>query len=285
MHLTTGLPPLIGVIENLHMDSYNARAAYRASQQRSLEPEQSPRQAWWESYLNPYRQPLKGENIITGLGLHRAMEDTRAFLREFELLPTIKRTSKPGYIGRDQLEAVTVLREGLLAMPMVREALDAGQPEVSLFSTQDTAWGHLPVKARPDLLSPTIEIHWKTVSRMDFLGEHINKFRYMEALAFYRRVRLLCGLPPVQQAMVFCQTYAPYEIRVIRPSAYFVDEDSKAWKYGTACLNRFAQLLEKFGDGMWPDYRNLPQDVFTGDAGSPKHAVALPASYDKRLAA
>lgn len=274
-----------GIVDSLHIDNYNIRRAYRASQQRSLEPEQSPRQAWWDSYLNPHRPSLSGQNIVTALGLHDAMEDHRAFLKKFTYLPHVKRTQKPGFMGRDQLEAITVLREGLLAMPMVRQALEEGKPEVSLFATQPTPWGDIPVKCRPDLLAPSLEIHWKTVSRMESLGEHIAKFRYIEAVAFYARVRRLLDLPPVQQILVFCQTYAPYEIRTIKLSRYYTDADAKESTYGTRCLNRFAQLLSEFGEGLWPDYRNLPQGICAGDSDGRRDTIQLPYSYDKRLAA
>lgn len=281
--------PLIlsGQVDNLAMDAYNPHPSFRGSLLRACAPENSPRHIWWESYLNPNRPKLKGSNITTGLGMHLAMEDYEAFKR-LEVLPTIMRTGKPGKIGgaaRGQVEAIEVLRSSLLQMREIQEVMAEGKPETSFFADEETMYGALPVRCRPDHGHDRVEIHWKTVSRMDYLGHHINRMGYMESLSFYRRVRHLCGLPPRRQKFYFLQTYAPYEIRVIEPSAYFLDEDSDAWKYGTRCLNRFKQLLNQFGQDIWPDYRNLAQDVFTAGAGSPRHAVELPYSYDKRLAA
>lgn len=278
---------LQGQVENLSMDAYNAHRSFRGSLIRACAPENSPRHIWWESFLNPNRPRLKGSNINTGFGMHLSLEDFDAFQR-LELLPNVKRTSKPGKIGGapgGQLEAIHVLRSSLLQMPEVQQVMAEGSPEVSYFATESTPYGDLPVRCRSDHGDSKVEIHWKTVSRMEYLGHHINRMGYMESLSFYRRVRQLCGLPERIQAFYFLQTYPPYEIRVIKPSAYFLDRDSEAWHYGTRCINRFTQLLNQFGEPMWPDYRNLAQDVFTAGVGSSKHAVELPYSYDKRLAA
>lgn len=276
-----------GQVNSLSMDAYNAHPSFRGSLLRACAPENSPRHIWWESFLNPNRPRLKGSNINTGFGMHLSLEDFDAFQR-LELLPHIKRTSKPGKIGAapgGQLEAIHVLRSSLLQMPEVQQVMAEGSPEVSYFATEHTPYGDLPVRCRPDHGDSKVEIHWKTVSRMEFLGHHLARMGYMESLSFYRRVRQLCGLPERRQKFYFLQTYAPYEIRVIEPSAYFLDQDSDPWAYGTRCINRFAQLLNQFGESMWPDYRNLPQDVYTGAAGSSRHAVELPYGYDKRLAA
>lgn len=277
-----------GLVYGLSADAYNPHPSLRNSLMKWLEDEHSPIQGWYHSYLNPARPELKGSYISTGKLMHQAMEDFETFQRTTKVLPDTKRTYQPGCIGGargGQLDAILHLRAKLLTMPLIQQALAEGKPEVSLFADQPTPHGLLPVRSRPDLLTPTLEVHWKTVSRMDFLGQHINRLRYIEMLAFYRRLRHLLGLTPVRQVMVFCQTFAPYEIRVIEPSAYFTDRDSDAWVYGTRCINRFAGLLNEFGESPWPDYRNMPQDISTAPVGGGRHAIELPSSYDKRHAA
>lgn len=278
-----------GLIYGLSADAYNPHPSFRNSQMKWLEPEHAPIQAWHHSYLNPARPDLKGCPINTGKLFHLAQEDSLAFHKVKVLdgsngTKLVRRTSKPGFIGVDQMEAILTLQAKLRTMPLIQQAVAEGQPEVSLFAAQPTPYGDLPVRCRPDLLTPTLEVHWKTVSRMEYLGEHIARMRYVKMLAYYRRVRQLLGLAPVRQIMVFCQAYTPHEIRVIEPSSYFTDRDSDNWKYGTHCINRFAQLLNDYGASPWPDYRNMPQDICTDGVGG-KFAIKLPSSYDKRLAA
>lgn len=261
------------------MASYHAHASLSHSQCKYLEPEVAPCQFWFRCWMNPNRPTgeLKGAHIHTGNLIHAAMEDYLAFAEGLTVLPTVQRTSRAGCIGGapgGQLEALHVLRTRLLAMPDVQKAFAEGHPEVSYYATH----GRTPIRCRPDLDSPTLEIHWKFISRMDYLGHFIERMRYLECLAWYRRVRRSLGLPDRRQVMILCQTYAPYEIRVIEPSSYFIDE---ADVYGHRCIQRYEMLLARYGQEPWPDYAAQPQDVYHASAGG--SGIALPASYERRI--
>lgn len=284
MLLSTGGIPSLGVLENLSNVAYHSHASLSHSLCRYLEPEMAPLQFWHRSWMNPYRVIDGGDAtacLNTGKLMHMAMENMDEFQSTIALLPKVKVSKRPGFIGAapgGQLEALLVLRAKLLAMPLVQQATAEGKPEVSIFASERD----VPVRCRPDLMSPGLELHWKFTGRMERLGWVIDRYRYIEALAWYRRVRRLAGLAPARQIMIFCEVKAPYEIRTIEPSQFFLDE---ADIYGSRALMRFKHLCGQFGDLQWPDHRLTPQDVFTGSAGSPRNAIELPGSYDKRLAA
>lgn len=276
LHLTPG------GVHGQSIVSYHAHASLSHSLCKYLEPDVAPLQFWHRSWFNPQRPTgsLAGSHIHTGNLMHAAMEDYNTFCLTHQVLPTIKRTSKPGFIGGaagGQLEAMNVLRTKLLAMRDVQMAFAEGAPEVSYFAThQRTA-----IRCRPDLDCPQVEIHWKFISRMDYLGSFIERMRYLECLAWYRRVRRALGLPDRRQVIYLCQTYAPYEIRVIEPSVYFIDE---ADAYGHRAIQRFQHLLAQYGDEQpWPDLSSRPQDVYHSSAGGPLNAIALPTSYERRI--
>jgi hypothetical protein len=277
-HHITHLP---GGVHGMPMDAYHAHPSLSHSLCRWLEPEMAPLQFWYRSWHNPSRPTdrLRGSHVHTGNLMHAALENFEAFISNIVVLPQVQRTSRAGCIGGapgGQLEALQVLRARLLAMPWVAQAMEEGRPEVSYFATCQG----VPIRCRPDLETDDLEIHWKFVSRMEYLGNLMERLRYLEGLAWYRRVRRELGLPDRRQIMVLCQTYAPWEIRVIEPSAYFLDE---AAVYGQRVLLRYRQLL--YGPGPWPDHAETPQDVCHATAGGGQHAIALPPSYERRLAA
>lgn len=277
---------LQGLVDQMDIDAYHRHPSLSHSLCKYLEPEVAPLQFWHRSWLNPYQDTgsLKGSHINTGNLMHAAMENWEQFQSTIKILPNVARTSQKGYIGGapgGQLEALLVLRSRLLAIPDIARAVGDGKPEVSLYSSHHG----VPIRSRPDWLSDKIEIHWKFVSRMDFLGQMIDRLRYIEGLAWYRRVRIRAGLSPIRQVMYLCETKAPYEIRTVEPSLHFLDENSKEWAWGHHALMRFKDLYSQFGDGMWPDHRLKPQDICTGSAGGGRYNIQLPSSYDKRLAA
>lgn len=275
---------LPGLNDDIYIQFYHAHNSLSHSLCKWLEPEHAPLQFYYRSWLNPHRplDELKSECVYFGDIMHKSRENPDS-VKTLKLATRkngapIKRTSQRGLIGIDQKRAMEVLNAKLDAMPLVQEAMAEGKPEVSLLAE----YLDVPIRCRPDLLSSKLEVHWKFTGRMDLLGQTIDRFRYIEGLAWYRRVRREAGLPPVRQIMIFCETRAPYEIRTVEVSPYFIDE---AETYGHRAVMRFKELYRQFGDLQWPDYRLQPQDVFTGAAGSPRHAIELPSSYDKRLAA
>ena len=269
---------VVGMANN----AYHSHASLSHSLCKWLEPETAPLQFWHRSWMNPERvidsHPITG-CMNTGTLMHMAMENMPMFMSTVQLLPRIKRTKKPGYIGAaagGQLEALLTIRQKLLAMPLVQEAVEEGNPEVSFFSYH----AGVPIRCRPDYCTPKLELHWKFTGQMERLGWVIDRFRYIEGIAWYRRVRRSLGLPDVRQVMVFCETKPPYEIRVIQPSTYFLDE---ADVYGHRAIQRFLHLRSAYGDGPWPDFSAKPQDIYHSSAGGPGHSVGMPYTYEKRI--
>lgn len=288
------------VVEGMSNQAYHAHPSLSHSLMRHLEPAVAPVQFWHRSWLNPER----GEDsctvgMNTGRLLHEAMEDFGLFQDkihsgQLRLLPDIMRTKKPGCIGAargGQLDAVLNIRARLMQIPLVQKAMAEGNPETSLFVEYPLEpyladiYGQesITMRCRPDLDSPDAVLHWKFVSSMDpyRLGTMIDRLRYIEAIAHYRHCDRLLGLPERRHIIVFVETYAPYEVRMIEPSSYRLDE---CQPYGERAVNRFIELFAEYGAHRWPDYANAPQNIYPIGEGSAE-SITLPPAYDRRLAA
>lgn len=294
--------PLPGgrVVEGMSNQAYHAHPSLSHSLMRHLEPGIAPVQFWHRSWLNPDKcEDCCSVGMNTGRLLHEAMEDFDLFQQRIHsgalrILPHVKRTKLPGCIGAapgGQLSIVLNLRARLMNIALVRQAMEEGTPETSLFAEYPLEpwladlYGQesLTVRCRPDLDSPNVVLHWKFVASMDpwRLGTLIDRLRYIEGIAHYRHVDRLLGLPERRHILVFAETYAPHEIRMIEPSPDRLDE---CQHYGERAIVRFCHLHAEYGDGPWPDYSHAPQNVYPLGEGS-SETINLPPAYDRRMAA
>jgi len=288
------------VVEGMSNQAYHAHPSLSHSLMKHLEPGIAPVQFWHRSWLNPDRcEDLCSVGMNTGRLLHEAMEDFEGFTSRLNsgavgILPKVMRTKKPGFIGAargGQLDAVLNLRAKLMNIALVRKVMEEGKPEVSIFADfplepwlQDIhGQESLTVRCRPDLASDEVVLHWKFVSTMDpwRLGMMIDRLRYIEGFAHYREVDRLAGIPPRRHIIVFAETYAPYEIRMVEPSQDRLDEGQSD---GERAISRFVELFAEYGEQRWPDYSSSPQNVYPLGEGS-SDTINLPPAYDRRLAA
>lgn len=145
-----------------------------------------------------------------------------------------------------QFEQVRAMADKLSEHALAMRLLSAGEPEVSLFAT-DEATG-VELRGRIDWLHPTVATDYKTTVVEDpySFGKTCAAYGYHQQSAWYLDLLEACGLPQRTFAFIVQSKTAPYDV-------FVTDLDYASVERGRE-LNRRA--IERFRDctatGLWP---------------------------------
>lgn len=179
-----GLEP--GVYVNLSMDDYHNDPAIGSGGIKKLI--KSPESYWFDSALNPDREPYDTAAFKVGRAYHSmVLEPDKLF--PFEIKKGVKTSKVEGMIGEGDYYMLMRMLKRLMENPRHWNALHGGLAEVSIF-WRDEATG-LMCKIRPDNFAPEWVGDLKTTTsvdssnlRHDFvkMGYHISGAMYSEGM-------------------------------------------------------------------------------------------------------
>lgn len=223
---------------------------------------------WWDSYLNPERDPPDSPALSFGRAAHAMILGEPEFAKFFVISPYNDFRTKEArewkanetrtVITTEQLRQIRTMAKSIVAHPLLRNAFQDGQPEQSLI-WKDAETG-IWLKSRPDWLPREIQFvpNYKTArtgkpadwakAAFDF-GYHMGAALTLEGL---KQVR---GWDKATYYFVVQEKEAPYVVTPILIRDTDVEWGALLYRRS---LRRLANALEK---NEWPGYSDAVVEV------------------------
>jgi len=190
-----------GIYFNMPNEIYHADASLSNSGMGKLL--KTPKNYWYESPMNPDREPLDTQALKQGKVLHTLLLEPHKFHEEWTVKAGVKNTTVAGMVGEgaynDLKKAVMALRSDKI----ISGLFSHGYPEVSIFWIDDETG--VPCRARMDYLSTFLVADLKGVADTSNykLGYSIADYGYYRQAAFYLRgIACIKGLIRDGQAVI-----------------------------------------------------------------------------------
>ncbi len=186
-----------GIYFNLSNDDYHNDDAISNSGVKNLLD--CPTKYWWNSPLNPNKEPLDTKALRIGKLYHCLLLEPEKFQDEFLVLPKgkmLKSFLKERGLEEEDISHLTQVRDGDIeeADKAIKEIkndpfytgwFDGGYPEVSIFwKDQDSG---LMCKCRFDYLNTTFAVDYKTTQDVTDIKRTIASYNYNLQSAIYLR--------------------------------------------------------------------------------------------------
>lgn len=252
-------------IHTISMEEYLAIPAFSSGLAHTILTA-SPRHAWTDSWLNPNLEPWNSEVADIGTYAHaclleggtsalhmvdaddwrtKAAQGQRDQARAEGKLPILARKVS-------QVEAMVKAARAYIAASEIAGIFDSGKAEQTLIWSESMVACEVLCKARPDWLSETILLHYKTtkasVNPLSF-SRTASNMGYDVAMMFY--LRGLEAVKPDHEAQHFLlaqEQIEPFACKLFDLSAPLADvaahKVSRAINAWASCMN----------SGKWPAY-------------------------------
>lgn len=223
---------------------------------------------WWNSYLNPERDPPDSPALSFGRAAHAMILGEPEFAKSFVISPYPDFRTKEArewkanetrtIITLDQLRQIRAMAKTIVAHPLLKNAFQDGAPEQSLI-WKDAETG-IWLKSRPDWLPHTLQFvpNYKTArtgkpadwARAAFdLGYHVGAALTLEGL---KQIR---GWDKATYYFVVQEKEAPYLVTPI------LMQDT-AIEWGALLFRRsLRRLAEALSTNKWPGYSDAVVEV------------------------
>lgn len=271
------LIPAPGLYEGIPAEDYHGREicpapSISSSGLRTIINE-SPRHYWWQSHMNPDREPFDKQEWQFGRAMHDLLlyDGAEWSDRYYVMADAVNLNSNAGKAEKAEAEAAgkVVLRQkhldAMQAMareieghPWLGKAFENGKVEATL-AWQDEETG-VWLRCRPDFLPAGllfIPDYKTTVSAHpeEFRRQVFNHGYYMQAAHYLEGIEKVCGVRPKSFYFIAQEKKAPH---VVSPIAL----SDVAIKWGAIqnhhAIRTFARCLET---GYWPGYTDEVAEV------------------------
>ncbi len=285
------------IVEDMPPEVYHAHPSLSFSLLKMLAPENTLRDFWWKSWLNPLRD-LEDEIDTAALRFGRAMHmlllEPDRFDLTYEVDRKVKSSSRTNTIGGadgGDWQKMQRMRDSLMSHQLIAQTLVGCKAEVSMFAEvvvpdpqappeQQFAW---PVRCRHDIWKPSYSCDLKFVAEVNrrSVAAMIAEYRYDQQAEWYLRIMQACSPTHAHQnfAFIFVEKQPPYKVMAVQVTP---DVLATSARRNDAMLGRFKQaMLTMPKVKPWPAFEDRFEQLWLPNTGG-EGGICLPQWWDYR---
>lgn len=297
---------LAQTIYDMPASVYHTMPSMSFSTLKGLSPENTLRDFWFNSWLNPTRNFLDGASstqaLHFGQALHCYMLEPDVFKARWQADPKYKTSSKPFTIGGaegGQWDELRGMVDALQEYPRIWGMINGGKTEVTMLHAltihdhgimavqttpelADQSAIVLPVRCRHDIYKEHYSVDLKFVEDVSesAIGQMFTKYRYDQQAAWYTDIMQACGNGTHQNfAFVFIEKKPPHKIMAVQLDGNVLAEARRA---NHSFLQRYRTAMQQYGPAVkWPAYPDKVRMLYLPENGGPD-GFSLPNTYNWR---
>lgn len=264
---------------DLPNDTYHLAASLSSTGVKQLL--KNPYLYWYNSHLNPDKEPLDTAALKRGRVAHILLLEPQHFNSEFKIKEGVYRSGKEGVVGEGEYNEIQAACEVLRSTKLISKLIIGGLPEVSIF-WNDALTG-VKCRSRLDYIKENLIIDYKTVSSIEQFditnsiaryGYDIQAGIYMDSIQKIINSKEIQGdynpewLKNIRKhkkfefIFIFQEKKAPFLYRAVQVDPKIIELGQEKFRQA---INLFKQYYDKYGANPWPSGLDSVEHLYIDD--------------------